>query len=286
MYDKTLKLNNGVTIPQLGFGTWLIPNHKAAECVRQAIAAGYRHIDTAEAYGNEKGVGEGIRTCGLKREEIFLQTKLIAEAKTYKRAKKEIKDSFKKLGVDYIDLMIIHCPQPWAHFRNGKHYEKGNLEAWQALVEFYKTGKIRAIGVSNFEQYDIENILKNSDVKPAVNQILCHIANTDFELLDYCKKEDILVEAYSPIAHGALLNNENVQAMAKKYNVSIAQLCVKYTLQLGLVSLPKTMNPDHMKENADMDFEISIEDMEVLKDIERLKSYGLAEIFPCYNKQK
>ncbi len=286
MYNKELQLNNEVKIPQLGFGTWLIPNAKAAEAVKQAIDAGYRHIDTAEAYGNEKGVCEGIRASGVKREDIFLQTKLIAEAKTYKRAKKEIEASFKRLGVDYIDLMIIHCPQPWIHFRNGKHYEKGNLEAWRALEEFYKAGKIRAIGVSNFEIVDIENILNNSDVVPAVNQILCHIANTDLELIDYCKEKGIVVEAYSPIAHAALLNNENVLAMAKKYNVTIAQLCVKYTLQLGLVSLPKTMNPDHMKENADMDFVISDEDMEILKDEEKIKSYGRADFFPCYSKQK
>ncbi len=182
--------------------------------------------------------------------------------------------------------MIIHCPQPWIHFRNGKHYEKGNLEAWRALTEFYKAGKIRAIGVSNFEKYDLENIINNSDVKPAVNQILCHIKNTDLELIDYCKKEGIVVEAYSPIAHGALLNNEAVNAMAQKYGVSIAQLCIKYTLQLGLVSLPKTTNYEHMKDNATLDFVISDEDMEILKDEKKIESYGRANIFPCYSKQK
>ena len=285
MYNKTLKLYNGVSIPQLGLGTWLIKNGDAKEAVKNALLLGYRHIDTAEAYGNEEGVGLGIKESGVKREEIFLQTKLHAEAKTYKKAKKEIEKSFEKLGVDYIDLMIIHSPQPWIHFRNGKHYEEGNLEAWKALVEFYKADKIKAIGVSNFEKVDLENIINNSDVKPMVNQILCHIANTDFDLINYCQANDIIVEAYSPIAHGALLTNDVVIDMAVKYGVSIAQLCIKYTLQLGLVSLPKTANVEHMKANADLDFEISEEDMDLLKNIKKIESYGAASGWPCYKKQ-
>lgn len=181
--------------------------------------------------------------------------------------------------------MIIHSPQPWANFRDGNHYEKGNLEAWRALSEYYKAGKIRAIGVSNFEIVDIENIINNSDVKPMVNQILTHIGNTNFELIDYCKKHDIVVEAYSPIAHGALLNNKVVKEMALKYNVSIAKLCIRYTLQLGLISLPKTANYEHMKENGDVDFVISDSDMKLLCDINKIDSYGDANAFPCYAKQ-
>ena len=280
---KHLTLSNGVKIPALGFGTWLIPNNKAAEAVRQAIKVGYRHIDTAEAYGNEEGVGEGIRTSGVPREKIFLQTKLHAEAKTYGKAKKEIKLSFKKLGVDYIDLMIIHSPQPWDSFRDGNHYYKGNLAAWKALCKFYKAGKIKAIGVSNFEKEDIENLIQNSNVKPMVNQILTHIGNTPFNLIKYCKDNGIIVEAYSPIAHGELLKNTIIQKMAKKYKVSVAQLCVRYTLQLGLVSLPKSINPVHIKENADVNFEISKEDMKKLMDIEQIKDYGEHSYFPVFS---
>lgn len=283
MLDKTLTLYNGVKIPMIGLGTWLIPNDQVAEAVRQAVKLGYRHIDTAEAYGNEQGVGEGLKTCGISREEIFLQTKLHAEAKTYKQAKKEIEQSFKKLGVDYIDLMIIHSPQPWNSFRDGNHYYEGNLQAWKALVEYYKAGKIRAIGVSNFDKEDIENLTNNSDVKPMVNQILTHIANTQFDLIDYCQKNNIVVEAYSPIAHGELLKNKVVQDMAKKYNVSIAQLCIRYTLQLGLVSLPKTTNSLHMQENANVDFVISKSDMQKLIKIQPIDNYGKYSYFPVFS---
>ncbi len=281
--EEKLKLYNGVEIPVLGLGTWFIDDDKVAEAVRNAIKIGYRHIDTAEAYGNERGVGEGIKTCGLAREKIFLQTKLHAEAKTYDQAKKEIELSFKKLGVDYIDLMIIHSPQPWASFRDGNHYFEGNLEAWKALIEYYKMGKIKAIGVSNFEKEDIENLIKHSDVKPMVNQILTHIGNTQFDLIKYCQDNDIIVEAYSPIAHGELLKNVVIEDMAKKYGVSVAQLCVRYTLQLGLVSLPKTANPEHMKENANVDFEISKSDMKKLIEIDKINNYGEYSYFPVFS---
>ena len=281
--EKTIKLYNGVEIPVLGLGTWMIDNKDACQVVKNAIEIGYKHIDTAEAYGNESGVGEGIRASGINRQEIFLQTKLHAEAKTYEQAKKEIELSFKKLGVDYIDLMIIHSPQPWNKFRDGNHYFEGNLQAWKALVEFYKAGKIRAIGVSNFEKEDIENLINNSDVKPMVNQILTHISNTPFELIKYCQDNNIVVEAYSPIAHGEMLKNKELETMAKKYNVSVAQLCIRYTLQLGLVSLPKTSNPKHMAENIDVDFEISKEDMETLIKIDHIHDYGKFSYFPVFS---
>lgn len=285
MYDKKLKLYNGVEIPQLGLGTWFIDDEKVVDVVKNALSIGYRHIDTAEAYGNERGVGEGIRTSGIDRKEIFLQTKLVAEAKTYEEAKMQIEGSFEKLGVDYIDLMIIHAPQPWANFRDGNHYEQGNLEAWKALIEYYESGKIKAIGVSNFERKDLENLIENSSVKPMVNQILTHISNTNFELIDFCKKNGIVVEAYSPIAHGELLNNEIVKATAEKYRKSIAQICIRYTLQLGLVSLPKTANIERLRSNSEVDFVISDEDMKTLVEIDKIHSYGNADIFPCYSKQ-
>lgn len=281
--NQTKTLANGVEIPVLGLGTWMIDDDKAAQAVRDAVKIGYRHIDTAEAYGNESGVGEGIATCGVDRKDIFLQTKLHAESKTYEQAKRDIDMSFEKLGVEYIDLMIIHSPQPWGSFRNGEHYFEGNLQAWKALEEYYEAGKIRAIGVSNFEKEDICNLIENARVKPMVNQILTHIANTQFDLIDYCKNNGIVVEAYSPIAHGELLKNEIVQAMAQKYGVSIARLCVRYVLQLGLVALPKTSNPAHMAENADVQFEISDEDMTLLKQIKRMEDYGQYSYFPVFS---
>lgn len=283
MLNQKIKLNNGVEIPVLGLGTWLIDNDTVCDVVANAIKLGYRHIDTAEAYGNEEGVGRGIKKSGIKREEIFLQTKLHAEAKTYDQAKAEIELSLKKLDVDYIDLMIIHSPEPWASFRDGNHYEEGNLAAWRALTEYYQKGKIRAIGVSNFEIVDLENIMNNSNIVPAVNQILTHIANTQFELIDYCKKHNIVVEAYSPIAHGEILKNQKVLEIANKYGVSVAQLCIRYTLQLGLVSLPKTSNVEHMKENADVNFEISNEDMKTLMELDHINDYGEFSYFPVFS---
>jgi len=178
--------------------------------------------------------------------------------------------------------MIIHSPQPWGNFRDGKHYEEGNVAAWKALEEFYKDGKIKAIGVSNFEKVDIENILAHGTVKPAVNQVLAHVSNTPFELIKYCESQGIAVEAYSPIGHGEILRNPALVEMAKKYNVSVPQLCIRYTLQLGLISLPKTAKIDHLKNNADVEFVISDEDMETLKNMERIKDYGDSKRFPVY----
>jgi len=282
--NENIKLYNGVEIPTLGLGTWLIDDDKAADAVANAIKLGYRHIDTAEAYDNEKGVGEGIRKSGVPREQIFLTTKLAAEVKDYEGAKKAIQKSLDDLNVDYIDLMIIHSPQPWDNFRDGKHYEEGNLAAWKALEEFHKAGKLRAIGVSNFEKVDIENILAHCTVKPAVNQILVHVSNTPFELIKYCKSQGIVIEAYSPIGHGEILKNPLLIEMAKSYNVTVPQLCIRYTIQLGFVTLPKTANPEHMKSNADVDFVISDEDMEILKNAERIKDYGDAMKYSGFRK--
>ena len=283
MLEEKYTLNNGIEIPKLGLGTWLINGEKAKEVVKNALKLGYRHIDTAEAYGNEGEVGLGIKESGIPREEIFLTTKLVAEAKDYETAKKYIEESLNKLDCDYIDLMIIHSPQPWAYVnQSDNRYELGNLEAWKALEEYYKLGKIKAIGVSNFQINDLKNIIENGEIKPAVNQILCHISNTPLELIKYCKDNNILVESYSPIAHGEILNNEQIKSLANKYNVSVAQLCIKYTIQLGTVSLPKASTKEHIEENSKLDFTISDEDMEVLKNIEHIKDYGKSSIFPVY----
>lgn len=282
IFDEKFTLNNGVKIPKLGLGTWLIPDDKAGEAVENALKIGYRHIDTAQAYGNERGIGEGIKKSGVARENIFLTTKLVAESKSYEDAKTRIDKSLQKLGLDYIDLMIIHSPQPWTDFREGNHFFEGNLEAWRALEEAYKAGKLRAIGVSNFEQVDLDNIINNCSVKPMVNQILAHISNTPFDLIDYTECKDILVEAYSPIAHGVILQNEKIKAIAQKYNATVAQLSIRYCLQLNMVALPKTANPDHMRENAQVEFTISDEDMQILKTIETIKDYGKDSFFPVY----
>ncbi|MBY6089083.1 aldo/keto reductase [Maritimibacter alkaliphilus] len=282
IFDETYTLSNGVSVPKLGLGTWMIEDDKAAEAVRAAIEIGYRHIDTAQAYENERGVGAGITASGVAREELFIQTKLAAEVKDYEGAKAAIEGSLEALGLDYIDLMIIHSPQPWMEFAGEDRFFEGNLAAWKALEEAYEAGKIRAIGVSNFQKEDLANLLENATVKPMVNQILAHVSNTPFELIDYTTSNGLLVEAYSPIAHGKILDNAEIKAMADTYGVTVPQLCIRYVLQLGCVALPKTATPAHMKSNAELDFVISDADMETLKTIEQIKDYGDASVFPVY----
>lgn len=281
--NETYTLSNGVKIPKLGLGTWFIDDDKVADAVKDAVDLGYRLIDTAQAYGNERGVGEGVRNCGLKREEIFVGSKVAAEHKTYEEAKAGIEETLEKMGLDYLDLMIIHSPQPWVEVnQSDNRYVEGNREAWRALEEAYNEGKIKAIGVSNFQIEDLESLMETATVKPMVNQILCHISNTPLELIDYCQKHDITVEAYSPIAHGEILDQPEIKVIADKYGVTVPQLCVRYTVQLGTVSLPKTANKDHMKTNADIDFEISAEDMEILKNFKKIENYGANSGFPVY----
>lgn len=283
MFDRNIVLNNGVKIPQLGLGTWFIDDDQAADVVKATVEIGYRHIDTAQAYGNERGVGEGIRTCGIAREELFVVSKVAAEHKTYEEAIAGINETLEKMGLDYLDMMIIHSPQPWAKVNQCEdRYIEGNRAAWKALEDAYKAGKLKAIGVSNFLIEDIESLLETATIKPMVNQILLHISNTPMELVEYCQKNNIVVEAYSPIAHGEILNQPKIAAIAKEYGVSVPQLCIRYTIQLGAVSLPKTGNPEHMKSNAELDFEISAEDMDLLKNFKKIRSYGDSGIFPVY----
>ena len=283
MFNKIVKLFNGVEVPQLALGTWLIDDADVADAVCAAIKMGYRHIDTAQAYGNERGVGEGIRKSGIAREEIFVTSKVAAEHKDYKSAADGIEETLRKMELDYIDMMIIHSPQPWKEVNQSENrYIEGNREAWRALTDAYKAGKIRAIGVSNFLQEDIDNLWEVAEIKPMVNQVLCHISNSPLELIDYCQSKGIVMEAYSPVAHGEALKNEKIAEMAKKYGVSVPQLCIRYDIQLGMIVLPKTANPDHMKNNADVEFEISAEDMETLKNIEHIKNYGAHGFFPVF----
>ena len=281
--NETFPLSNGMAIPKLGLGTWFIDDSRAAAAVRTAAQLGYRLIDTAQAYGNERGVGEGVRTCGVERGELFVASKVAAELKTYDEAAKSIDDTLKKMELDYLDQMIIHSPQPWNEFRVEKRYFEENKEVWRALEDAQAAGKIKVIGVSNFLRDDLENLLSDCRVRPMVNQILLHISNTDMELVNFCREQGILVEAYSPIAHGEALRNPAIVRMAEKYGVSAAQLCIRYVIQLGTVALPKTDNPDHMASNAAVDFVISGEDIETLKHMKRITDYGAFSGFPVFS---
>jgi diketogulonate reductase-like aldo/keto reductase len=210
-------------------------------------------------------------------------TKLAAEVKSYEQAVESIDGSLARMGLDHLDLMIIHSPQPWDEFGDDDRYPEGNREAWRALEQAYAAKKVLAIGVSNFQAQDIDNILAACAVAPMVNQILVHISKTPAQLIEYSQQHDMVVEAYSPMAHGELFKNERVRAIAEKYAVSLPQLSIRYTLQLGLVSLPKTANPEHMRTNADVDFEISDDDMQFLQHIDDIEHYGDASVFPVYS---
>lgn len=286
IFEETYTLSNNVQIPKLGLGTWFINDDKAAQAVCDAVKIGYRHFDTAQAYGNEHGIGDGVRACGIPRGELFITTKLAAEVKNYKDAVNAIDGSLKTMRLDYIDMMLIHSPQPWANFRGDDRFFEGNREAWRALEEAYRAGKLRAIGISNFEKQDIDSLLSGCSVVPMANQLLTHISNTPFALIEYSRSKGMLVEAYSPVAHGEILQNEAIGQIARKYGVTTAQLCIRYDLQLGTLPLPKTANPDHMRDNAGVDFVIGDEDMQVLKNLDTIKDYGMYSHFPVFGGKK
>ncbi|WP_321973062.1 aldo/keto reductase [Paratractidigestivibacter sp.] len=281
--DENYTLADGTLIPRLGLGTWLMDDATATAAVKSAVACGYRMIDTAQAYGNEAGVGEGIRTCGVARDQLFVATKVAGELKDYQSVAASIDESLSKLGLDYVDQMILHSPQPWVEVnQSDDRHEEGNLAAWRALEDAQAAGKVRVIGVSNFLAGDIDNILAGGTVKPQVNQVLTHISNTPFELLDYCAEKGILVEAYSPIAHGEVLGNPLIAEVAGRYGVTPAQLCIRYCLELGMLPLPKATSAEHIADDARVDFQISTEDMQTLRGAERIKDYGESSFWPVF----
>ena len=286
IFEETFTLNNEVKIPKLALGTWEIPDDEVAAPVQAALKMGYRHLDTAQAYHNEKGVGQGIKDSGISRDQIFVNSKVEAEIKNYQEAKKSIDETLDRMNLDYLDMMIIHNPQPWKEVNQSddRHFE-GNLETWRALTDAMKEGKLRAIGVSSFQPKDLQNLFDNSDVKPMVNQILCHIGATPKKLIDFCQEHDIVVESFSPVAHGEALTNTTIKSMAEKYQVSVAQLCIRYDWQLNTVVLPKSVNPEHMKQNAELNFEISDVDMKTLENIHNF-DYGSSSHFPVFGGKR
>jgi diketogulonate reductase-like aldo/keto reductase len=262
----TYTLANGVKMPKIGFGTWQIPNGDAAyNAVRLALKHGYRHIDTAEGYQNEESVGRAIKDSGIPRKDIWITTKLESHIKTYEGALEAFEKSLKELNVDYIDLFIIHAPWPWSEI--GKDCSEGNVLAYKAMEKVYKEGKVRAIGVSNFQPKEIQNILDHCDVVPLVNQIGFFIGNNQQETHEFCKARNILIEAYSPLAIGHALSNETIQKMASKYTVSPAQICIRYCIEKGTAPLPKSTHESRIIENTKVDFIINKEDMAILDAI-------------------
>lgn len=264
--DEYYILSNGVKIPKIGFGTWQSKDgEEAYNSVKFALEAGYRHIDTALVYGNEKSVGQAIKDSKINREELFICTKLPAEVKNYEEAKKCFKESLDNLDCGYIDLYLIHAPWPWSNV--GQDCHLGNIEVWKAIVELYNEKKIRAIGVSNFHPEDIKYLIDATNVVPQVNQIRFFVGNQQERIVDYCKENNILVEAYSPLATGEIVNSPILKELAEKYNTTIPKLCIRYCLEKGTLPLPKSVHQERIVANIDVDFEISKEDMKYLDSL-------------------
>jgi diketogulonate reductase-like aldo/keto reductase len=254
-------LSNGVKIPCIGFGTWQTPDGEVAvSSVKAALKAGYRHIDTAAAYGNEESVGRAIRESGIPRTGIFLTTKLWNNDHGYDATLKAFELSAKKLGTDYFDLYLIHWPNP-AMFRS--NWREVNAGTWKAFEELYKAGKLKAIGVSNFHERHIEPLLEKATVAPQVNQIrLCPGCTLD-AVVAYCRGKNMLLEAYSPLGVGKIFEVPEMKALAEKYHRTVAQVCIRWSLQRGYLPLPKSVTPERIAENTRVfDFELSPEDVE------------------------
>lgn len=263
---STYTLSDGVEIPVVGFGTWQMPNDEdTAAIVKHAIDVGYRHIDTAALYGNEESVGQGIKDSGVAREELFVTTKLANHHHTYELAKQAIDDSLELLGLDYLDLYLIHWPNPLMYRDNWK---EANAESWRAMEEALEAGKIRTLGISNFMPHHLEALLETAKIKPTVNQILLNPSEMQPETVAANNQHNILSEAYSPLGTGRIFEVEELNELAKKYNKTVAQVVLRWSLQHDFLPLPKTSTFDRVSENGDIfDFEITKEDMELIDSL-------------------
>lgn len=266
-------MSNGVNIPCVGFGTWQTPDGKTAiDSVKTAVDCGYRHIDTAAIYRNERSIGLGIEQCGIPREQLFITSKVWNTERGYKKTKEAFSKTLSDLRLDYLDLYLIHWPSTQ---KNDPNWKVTNLETWRAMEELYDEGKIRAIGVSNFLTHHIKAIMDEANIMPMVNQIELHIGYRQQETVDFCKSNGIVVEAWSPLGTGRVLKDTRVIKMADKYGVSAARLCIRWCLQNGLLPLPKSITPSRIEENTKVfDFEISQNDMGELNSISGLGFSG------------
>ena len=264
--QDTYTLANDVQIPCIGFGTWQTPDGETAiNSVKAALKAGYRHIDTAACYGNEASVGQAIKESGVPREEIFVTSKVWNTERGYEKTLAAFETTMAKLDLDYVDLYLIHWPAAANQFENWKEI---NAQTWRALEELYIEGKVKAIGVSNFLPHHLEALLEGVKVVPMVNQIEYHPGFMQAESVAFCKAHNILVEAWSPLGTGNVLNNETLIMMAQKYSKTVAQICIRWVLQHGLLPLPKSITESRIIENTEeFDFEIKDEDMAIIDAI-------------------
>lgn len=269
---QTITLNDGNTIPEIGFGTYRGIGKKGIKAIKKALETGYRLIDTAAVYHNEEEVGKGIRQSGIDRGEIFLTSKLARDRLGYESAKKELEKSLKRLQVDYLDLYLIHWP---ANARNFKNWEAINSETWRAMEECQKEGKIKSIGVSNFWPEHLEPLLKSCEVVPSVNQIEFHPGYRQAEVVQYCKERDILIEGWAPLAKGQALKNGTIRRMAEKHGKSEAQICLRWAIEQNVVPIPKSITPERIEENFRVfDFRLSGEDIHTINEMPQMGFSG------------
>ncbi len=262
-HNDVYKLANGVEIPCIGFGMWQTPDDETGvKAVKSAIEAGYTHIDTAQAYGNEDCVRIAIEETGVDRKKLFITTKLTNPNHTYELTMSSFEESLKKLGTDYVDLFLIHWPNP-KPFRD--RWQEANAQTWRAMEELYEAGKIRAIGISNFRRHHIDALLETARIKPMVNQIRLCPGETQDEVVDYCRSQGMILEAYSPLGTGKIFAVPEMQKLAEKYGRSIAQICIRWSLQRGYLPLPKSVTPSRIEENLKVfDFELEEEDVRLI----------------------
>lgn len=267
----TLTLRNGVVIPLLGFGTWQIKDgEEAYASTLAALTAGYRHIDTAAAYRNESSIGRAIKDSGIPRDQLFITTKLESHLKNYEQTFVEFEQSRHRLGLDYIDLYLIHAPWPWSEWQNNPDYSQGNIAAWKAMEKLYQEKKVRSIGVSNFEISHLEKLFLGIDLLPHVNQIALWIGRPQKALRAFCSEKEIAIEAYSPLATGRIFKLDLLHTLAKKYKKTPAQIAIRFTVDLGTITLPKSTNPTRILENGELDFKLERDDLIALLELENL----------------
>lgn len=254
MNENFKVLNNGVKMPSIGFGTYKSGNdEETAKIVKYALKIGYRQIDTASFYGNEVGIGNGIKESGINREDIFLVTKLWNDDHGYDKTIEAFNKSLERLQVDYIDLYLVHWPN------------KLNSETWKAFEYLYKTGKVKSIGVCNFKVAHLEELKKTAQIMPMVNQIEIHPQSSKNDMLSYCEENNIQLVAWSPIMRGKLFSNELMIGLAEKYKKTIAQIILRWHLQRGVIPIPKSSNEERIKENLNIfDFELSNDDIKTI----------------------
>lgn len=269
----TYKLINGVKVPCIGFGTWQVENGEiAVSTIGDALISGYRHIDTAAGYGNEESVGIAVKNSKINREELFITSKLHNTVRGYEETKAAFNQTLKNLDMDYLDLYLIHWPNP-LKYRN--QWQEANASSWKAMEELYREGKIRAIGISNFCQRHIEELMKTATIAPMVNQIRLCPGDAQKELVAYCTEHNMLLEAYSPLGTGRIFEVEEMQRLADKYGKSVAQICIRWSLQMGFLPLPKSAASERIKENTVVfDFELSSEDVALIANLDGCCGYA------------